>query len=89
MSKLAELLNNPLVKTLILTRPELSVTFLAIEALIFDRTKTFASAISVIDDMAADLLKRLLDKKLHPLERDEIEIRLHELLKVMNRLGEL
>lgn len=44
-------------------------------------------AIKIIDGMCAEHIKRLALVQLNPIERNEIEIRLHELLTVLVKLG--
>lgn len=47
------------------------------------------AAIAVIDKQAAMHVRRLATEKLHSVEQSEIEIRLHELLVVLVKLGGL
>lgn len=46
-------------------------------------------ASQAIDSMAAEHMRRLLSKDITPFERSEVEIRLHELLTVLIKLGSL
>jgi hypothetical protein len=95
MSTLNDVLSNPALQAgigiLTKTRPEIGLALRLVSSLLsgWNEQHELNAAIKVIDDMAAEHVKRLATQKLHPIEQNEIEIRLHELLTVLVKLGGL
>lgn len=97
MSDLLQTLNNPAVQQglglLTVTRPELGLAIQLVTALLngWKQQSEINVAIKALDMRAAQHIKALVDpnNKMHALERTELEIRLHELLTVLIKLGGL
>ena len=92
---LDSVLHNPAFQTgigiLVKTRPEIGLALQLITSLVqgWHEQSELNVAIIAIDGMAAEHVKRLMLPNIHPLERAEIEVRLHELLTVLIKLGGL
>jgi len=86
---LNDVLNNPAIKTglglLVASRPELGLALQLAMSLLNGWHEQ--AQIKAIDARAAEHLKRLTTHTISDLERSEIEIRLHELLTVLIKLG--
>jgi len=90
---LNDVLNNPAIKTglelLMASRPELGLALSVATTLLngWNEQAQTNTAIKTIDVRAAEHIKRLATQKLRPTEQNEIEIRLHELLTILIKLG--
>lgn len=95
MSDLNDVLTSPAIKAglgvLTVTRPEIGLALQLAVSLLngWHQEAQVNVAIATIDSMAAEHVKRLALTTLNPVERNEIEIRLHELLTVLIKLGGL
>lgn len=95
MSSLNDALSNPAVKAglglLTASRPELGLALQLATSLLqgWHEQAEINAAIAAIDARAAEHVKRLATAKLSPIEQQEIEVRLHELLTVLIKLGGL
>jgi hypothetical protein len=95
MSDLSTALSNPAVQAglglLTTARPDIGLALQVVTTLLqgWKEKSQINVAIKAIDARAAEHVNRLATQKLHPVERSEIEIRLHELLTVLIKMGGL
>jgi hypothetical protein len=93
MSNLNDVLSNPALQAGIgiftKTRPEIGLALQVVSSLLngWHEQSQINAAITVIDARAAEHVKRLATQKLSSTEQNEIEIRLHELLSILMKLG--
>lgn len=86
---LLDVVNNPAVRhgigILAKTRPEIGLALNVVVALMqqWSTQSQISAAIIVLDKRAAAHIKRLATVKMSEVERDEIEIRLHEVLSIL------
>lgn len=94
-SDLLDVLGNPALQEglLILTRarPEIGLALQVVSSLIrgWSEKAELNAAVVAINSRAAEHVKRLALGGLSSFERTEVEVRLHELLSVLIKLGEL
>jgi len=95
MSDLRSVLANPALSTginlLTTARPEIGLALQVVSMLLdgWREQENINAAVVAIDALAAEHVKKLLRGGLHPAEQREIEIRLHELLTVLIKIGGL
>lgn len=73
------------------TRPEIGLAIQLLSSLAsgWSTEADINEAIALIDKRAAEHIQKLASDKLHVVEREELEIRLHELLTILVKLGGL
>jgi len=90
---LSNVLQNPAFQTglglIMKANPALDLALQAVSLLAqgWQTQSEINEAIRFIDNIAAEHVKRLLNQDIHPKERSEIEIRLHEDLTILMKLG--
>jgi hypothetical protein len=95
MTNLNDTLSSPAVKAglglLTASRPELAIALQLATSLLngWHEQSQINAAITAIDARAAEHVKRLATQKLSLVEQNEVEVRLHELLTVLIKLGGL
>jgi len=93
MDNLLAILENPIVQDSVMvltkTRPEIGIVLQLAIAILksIDEHHQMNVAIQAVDKMATEHIKQLIASDLSPTYRSEIEIRLHEVLTVLVRLG--
>jgi len=92
MSDLKNILSDPAIITLLSrTNPEIGIAIQLVSSLLntLHKDKDVNEAIKLIDARAAIHVKRLITEDLGRFERTEIEVRLHELLTLVCKVGGL
>lgn len=84
LSNVQQVLSNPVLRQgLKIVAPEVSIALEIIDSLFIESPPLASDVLKIIDLRLADLLKQLATKQ-SDLLRNELEIRIHELLGVLN-----